>query len=178
MAQPFIGQIQAFGINFAPRGWAQCDGELLPINQNTALFSLLGTMYGGDGRTNFALPDLRSRVPLGSGVTPLGQVYTPGEFGGLETVTLTLQNLPQHNHSFSGSSQDASSVRAVEGGALAKSAIPSGTPNNFYGPPSPGQSLNPASISTEGLGGAHDNIQPYQAINWCIALQGIYPQRQ
>ena len=104
MAEPFIGQIQPLAFDFAPRGWARCDGQLLPISQNNALFSLLGTTYGGDGRITFALPNLQSRVPLKFGVRPGGGTYVLGEEGGSEQVTLTMSTMPEHNHLFIGTS--------------------------------------------------------------------------
>ena len=175
--QPFIGQIQPLAFNFAPKGWAQCDGQLLSIAQNTALFALLGTTYGGNGQTTFALPDLRSRVPVHFGVSQSGEQFALGEMAGVETVTLNVNQLPIHNHPFIGASANATSVAAVDGGALAKASRPTSTPNDFYGPMSPPQALNAASVAPVGSTEAHDNMQPYLTINWCIALAGIFPSR-
>jgi microcystin-dependent protein len=174
---PFIGQVQPLAFNFAPKGWALCDGQLLPISQNTALFSLLGTTYGGDGRNTFALPDLRSRVPVHFGTSQTGEHFALGEMAGVETVTLNVTQLPVHNHAFLGASADATATIASDGAALAKAARPSGAPNNFYGPMSPPQPLNSESIASTGSTEAHDNLQPYLTINWCIALVGIFPSR-
>ncbi len=176
MTQPFVGQIQAFGFGFAPRTWAQCNGQLMSIQQNAALFSLLGTMYGGNGVSTFALPNLQSRVPMHAG-TFNGETYFQGETAGEENVTLTLNMLPLHNHNFVGSSANATTQLPAAGQALAKIAIGSGTPNNFYGPDANPQPLNPASISPSGGNQAHINIQPYLAINFCVAMFGIFPSR-
>lgn len=175
--EPFLGQIQPMAFNFAPKGWAECDGQLLPINQYNALFALLGTIYGGNGQTTFALPDLRSRVPVNFGVSQTGERFTLGEVGGTETVTLSVAQLPIHNHQFMGSSADGTSLFPLDDAALAKATIPNKTANDFYGPQSPPQSLNPASITSTGSTEAHDNMQPYLTLNWCIALSGIFPSR-
>lgn len=173
--EPFIGQIQPMSFNFAPKGWAECDGQLLPINQYTALFSLLGTTYGGNGQVTFGLPDLRSRVPVHFGTSQTGERFTLGEMAGLETVTLIITELPLHNHSFLGSSADATVAMPADGVALAKGA-PAGA-NDYYGPLSPPQTLNPAAITSTGSTEAHDNMQPYLTLNWCIATAGIFPSR-
>jgi microcystin-dependent protein len=176
MSQPFIGQIQPMAFNFPPKGWAQCDGQIMNIAQNTALFSLLGTYYGGNGQSTFALPDLRGRVPLHMGVSA-GQSYSLGQPGGATSVPLTSQQLPAHSHSFIGSSADATVNQPAAGVALAKATRPSGTVPFLYGPMTTPQPLNAASVSNYGQSGAHDNMQPYLAINWCIALSGIFPSR-
>lgn len=177
MTQPFLGQIQAFGFGFAPRYWAQCNGQILAIAQNAALFSLLGTMYGGNGTSTFALPNLQSRVPMHFGTSPIGEVYYQGEIAGEENVTLTINMMPLHNHNFVGSSANADSTVPAAGQALAKIAIPSGTPDSFYGPDATPQPLNPGSVSPAGGNLPHGNIQPYLAINFCIAMYGIFPSR-
>lgn len=176
MSQPFLGQIQPFGFGFAPRGWAQCNGQTIAISQNAALFSLLGTMYGGNGTSTFQLPNLQSRVPMHFG-TWLGNIYYQGEVGGEENVTLTLNMLPQHNHNFVGSSGNANASNPAPGQALAKVTIGSGTPDSFYGPDATPQPLNPASVSMAGGNLPHSNIQPCLAVNFCIALSGIFPSR-
>lgn len=172
MSQPFVGQIMMAGFNFAPKGFAFCDGRLLGIAQNQALFSLLGTTYGGDGITTFALPDLRSRVSIHFGQGPGLQYYDQGEAVGTETVTLLQSNLPQHNHI-----------------AIAGTGGGSETPqNNFPGTDTSGNAaqfydsqagtlMNQSMIAPAGGSQPHNNMQPYTVINVCIALQGIYPSR-
>lgn len=171
--EPFLGQIQPMAFNFAPRGWAECDGQLLPINQYTALFSLLGTTYGGNGQSSFGLPDLRGRVPVGFGVSQTGERFALGEMAGVEIVTLNVNQLPIHNHPFLGSSANATTGMPSEGAALAEAQ----GPNSFYGALSPPQSLNPGSIASTGSTESHDNMQPYLTLNWCIAISGIFPSR-
>jgi microcystin-dependent protein len=176
MAEPFIGQIQSFGFNFAPRNWAFCNGQILPIAQNTALFSLLGTMYGGNGTTNFALPNLQSRVPMHMGQQQ-GVTYFQGEAEGAETVTLTINTMPAHNHTFAGTADPANNLDTAAGASLA--AVSKNTPpaGPFYAVDTTPQPINPASVSMIGGNLPHNNIQPYQAINWCIAMYGVYPSR-
>jgi Microcystin-dependent protein len=177
MTMQYLGQIRPFSFNFAPKGWAQCNGTILPIQQNQALFSLLGTTYGGNGVTNFALPDLRSRVPVHYG-NYAGQSYVLGEPGGVESVLLNSTQLPMHNHIFAVQASGTANVRnPVSGGALTSATLPSGTPNNFYGPMNTLQPLAAASVGQAGGNTAHTNIQPYLAVNWCIALQGVFPSR-
>ncbi len=175
--QPFLGQLQPYAFNFAPKGWAFCDGQILSIAQSSALFALLGTTYGGNGVQTFALPDLRGRVPVHFGTSQGGENFTLGEIAGSETVSLNITQLPSHQHAFMGSSADATSASAANGSALATAKRGSQTPNNFYGPMSPPQPLNPGSIGPIGGNQAHDNMQPYLTINWSIALQGIFPSR-
>lgn len=177
MTQPFIGQIQPLGFGFAPKDWAQCNGQILSITQNTALFALLGTMYGGNGTTTFGLPDLQSRVSLHAGQAPSGENFFQGETGGAENVALTLSTLPGHTHTFRGSSANGQVTNPAAGQALAKSSLGSGTPATFYGPMATPQPLNPSSVGPAGGNQPHPNIQPYQAINWCIALTGVFPSR-
>lgn len=165
---PFLGQIQAFGFNFAPRGWAMCNGQLLPISQNTALFSLLGTTYGGDGRTTFALPDLRGRVSMQMGTGPGLSTYRIGEKGGLERVNLTTQQIPSHNHSGKTAAETADPAKP-EGNSLASSII--------YKNQAPDAALNSATIGNGGGGQAHENMQPYFILNWCIAITATFPPR-
>jgi microcystin-dependent protein len=182
MTQPFIGQIQPYGFNFAPKNWALCNGQILSISQNTALFSLLGTYYGGNGTTNFALPDLRSRVPVHQGTLTGGSQYFLGEQDGVESVTLTLLQTPAHTHVFSGTSANANAVAPSDGTALAETWHPGGggSPGDpYYAPDTTPQALNPGSMSPWGSGApqAHTNLQPYLTINWCICMAGIYPSR-
>lgn len=176
MTQPFLGQIQSFGFGFAPRYWAQCNGQLLSIQQNAALFALLGTIYGGNGVNTFQLPNLQSRVPMSAG-SFAGNTYTQGEVGGEEQVTLTINTMPAHTHAFVGSSA-AGTVRVPAAGqSLATAADPNGKPIFTYGPDATQQPLNSGSIGPIGGNQPHTNIQPYLAINWCIALYGIFPSR-
>lgn len=177
MTQPFIGQIQPYGFNFAPKNWALCNGQIMSIAQNTALFSLLGTTYGGNGQTTFALPNLQSRVPMHYG-SFAGNSYALGEEAGEEQVTLLNSELPMHSHGFLGSSGAASTTAVGQNQVLATSTGGSGQPDNFYAPDSsPLLPLNPNSIQPTGGNQPHSNLQPYLAINWCICLYGIYPSR-
>src|SRR6266849_5629999 len=177
MTQPFLGQIQPMGFAFAPRNWALCNGQILSIAQNTALFSLLGTYYGGNGQTTFALPNLQSRVPMHFG-TFAGNSYSQGEEAGEETITLSINEMPAHSHTFSGTTSDANFQRPVDGAALAKVHHQGGTtPDFYYAPDTTPQPINPASLSLFVGNQPHPNIQPYLPINWCIAMQGIFPSR-
>ncbi len=164
MSEPFLGEIKIVSFNFAPKGWALCNGQLLPISQNQALFSLLGTTYGGDGRTTFALPDLRGRVPF-----HFGNGHVQGEVGGEEAHTLNLQELPAHAHTPNGSSNGASAASPA-GNVWASTAA------GGYSA-SADTTLNPASVTSTGGGQAHQNMSPFLALNFCIALQGIFPSR-
>lgn len=162
---PFIGEIRLVPFNFAPKGWAICAGQMLPINQNQALFALLGTTYGGDGRTTFALPDLRGRIPIGAGQPPDGSDYPLGATGGQETVELTTGQLPGHSHPVNASSAAATSKSPA-------TAYPAG--GGAYA----GQRnvrMKAAMIGLTGGGEGHENRQPYLSLNYIIALQGIFP---
>ena len=172
MTEQFIAQIQPFGFNFAPRGWAMCNGQTLAITQNTALFSLIGTYYGGNGTTTFQLPNLQSRVPVHQGTSSSGEQFVIGEVAGSENVALTLATMPMHSHAFLGVSGNGNAAAPVAGSALASST------DNFYGPSNSSLvPLNPSSVLVVGSGLPHPNIQPYLTINWCIAQTGIYPSR-
>jgi microcystin-dependent protein len=175
MSDQFIGEVRPFACNFAPSGWAFCQGQLLAISQNTALFALLGTFYGGNGTTNFALPDLRGRVGLKYGTDPSGNIYSIGEIGGEETITLTGQQMPIHTHTFSGSGVVGTRGRPADGSAMGTTSAG----HAFYG--ASNSSLTTINVGTVSLynGGnqAHENRQPFQVINWCIALRGIFPSR-
>lgn len=175
MTQPFMGQVQPYGFNFAPKNWAFCNGQIMSIAQNSALFSLLGTTYGGNGQTTFALPNLQSRVPMHFG-TYQGASYVLGEQAGEENVTILMSELPQHNHGFLGSSNAANAAPVGPNQVLALSTG-GGIPDNFYGPPTPYTTLNPNSIQPTGGNQPHNNLQPYLAVNWCICTAGIYPSR-
>lgn len=179
MSEPFIGQITVFPYSFAPKGWADCAGQLLPIAQNTALFSLLGTYYGGDGRVTFALPDLRGRVPIGIGQNPGGSDYSIGEMTGVETVTLTTATMPQHTHSMN-ATQNQGTVNTPAGNVTASVVQGDFTGSNqgfVYNPGTPNTSLQPASIGISGGSQAHNNVQPSLALRYCIAMVGIFPPR-
>jgi microcystin-dependent protein len=167
--EPFLGTITLFGFNFVPRGWAACQGQLLSISQNSALFSLLGTQYGGDGRTTFGLPDLRGRVPLGQGQGPGLGNYTVGEIGGLEQVTLNQTQLPAHTHGVAAATTATSKspVGNLPGVATGGSA---------YGPTA-GGSMSTGMVQPVGSNQPHPNMQPYLVGNWCIAVEGIFPSR-
>lgn len=164
MAEPFLSEVRLFSFVFAPRGWALCNGQLLPINQNQGLFSLLGTTFGGDGRVNFALPDLRGRVAI-----HVGGGHTLGERGGEQAHTVSISELPTHTHSFQASSAAATA-------ALARYPADSGTVVSYSDNTAPGAvALAPESLSNVGGSQAHLNMQPFLAISFCIALQGIFP---
>jgi microcystin-dependent protein len=182
MTSPYIGELRPFPYNFAPRGWAFCDGQILAISQNTALFSILGTTYGGNGQTTFALPDLRSRSPIHTGQGPGLSPYVLGEQAGEDTVTLLTTEIPSHNHTMTTRNDpttDANYVAApvagyfvsrylyhVNSSALAWTKATTGP-----------TALHANTVSAAGSGTPHANRQPYLTINWCIATQGIFPPR-
>ncbi len=167
---PILGQIIMFAGNFAPRGWAFCEGQLLPISQNTALYSLLGTTYGGDGKTTFALPDLRGRVPMhpghGPGLTP----RRLGEQGGAETVTLTTNNLPAHNHALNIHNGD-SKITTAAGNLLGNAQT------QVYSDEAASGQLSPAAVGSTGGSQPVSIMQPFNCVNYIIALEGVYPSR-
>jgi microcystin-dependent protein len=171
MPDPFIGEIRMFGFGFVPQGWAACDGQLLPIAQNAALFSLLGTTYGGDGQTTFALPDLRSRVPVCQGQGPGLSPYAPGQAGGTETVTLAAAQMPGHSHPVEASTSPAGSGQPA-GRTLARSAG-----HTYTARPGTRTAMNAAMLGQTGGSQPHGNIQPYLAVTYCIATEGIFPSR-
>ncbi|HET6511541.1 MAG TPA: tail fiber protein [Candidatus Kapabacteria bacterium] len=173
MAEPFIGQIIAGGWNFAPRSYATCDGQILSIAQNTALFSLLGTTFGGNGQTTFALPDLRGRVPIHMGQGPGLSSYSLGQVAGEENHTLILSEMPAHNHMVNVQSAIANQRSPVNNFLAMESQNRTSTYNTASG----GATLNAQSISAAGSSQPHNNIQPYLVINFCIALEGIFPSR-
>ncbi len=166
MAQPYLGQLLLASFNFAPRGYAECNGQLLAISQNQALFSLLGVTYGGDGRTTFGLPNLQGRVPI-----HVGGGYVQGQMGGSTTVTLSVANLPSHIHTLSVSSGSNGELLTPLGNTVG--AVTSG---NAYAATS-NATMATAALSSVGGGQAHNNMSPYLVLNWCIALQGIFPSR-
>jgi microcystin-dependent protein len=174
MSDPFLGEIRVLSFNFAPKGWAGCDGQLMAINQNQALFALLGTQYGGDGIRTFAIPDLRGRVAIHRGQGPGLNPYTIGERGGTEGVTLTVAQIPAHTHTALGSSADGTTLNPT-GAIWAKDAV-GGTEPYLTGAV-PNAPMAPQAISSSGSNVGHPNLQPFLVTNFCIALQGIFPSR-
>ncbi|MEH6822479.1 MAG: tail fiber protein [Motiliproteus sp.] len=175
MADPFIGQIKMFGGNFAPRGWALCDGQLLPIKQNQALFSILGTTYGGDGRTTFGLPELRGRVPMHEGSGPGLSPRPLGQKSGAEDVTLTESQIPSHTHlARCDKTVGVGHANVAEGNAWANDA---GTSTATYSSNTPDGDMASAAINNTGGSQAHTNIQPVLVVNFIIALTGVFPSR-
>jgi microcystin-dependent protein len=172
MSEPFLGEIRMFGGNFAPRGWAFCDGQILSIAQNTALFSLLGTTYGGDGRTTFALPDLRGRAPVHAGQGPVLSPYSLGQSGGSESVTLNTSQMPSHNHLVNVDTGDNGTTSHPNGQYLASTGSIS-----IYNNATDGSTLNQGTVQTAGGSQPHSNLQPYLCVDFIIALEGIYPSR-
>jgi microcystin-dependent protein len=168
MAEPFLGEIRTFGFNFAPQGWATCDGQILSIAQNTALFALLGTTYGGDGVTTFALPNLQGNVGIHA-----GNGFAQGSTGGVQNVTLDTSQLPSHSHPAEASTLGANKPSPT-GNSLA--VDPTGL-SAFYQSASPNTNLNAGTIGATGGGQPHNNMQPYLVLNFCIALEGIFPSR-
>jgi microcystin-dependent protein len=172
MANPFVAEIRIFGFNFAPKGWAFCDGQLLPLSQNTALFSLLGTFYGGDGKSTFALPNMQGSVPMNQGQSTTGTNYFLGQQSGVTSVNLLESELPLHNHGalVSGRTATARTVNnqlpAVGSGVQLYNAFPGTATNLAF------QALTPAGGSLP-----HNNMMPYLTLNFCIALQGVFPPR-
>jgi microcystin-dependent protein len=171
MSNPYLGEIKIMGFNFNPRGWAKCDGQILPINQYQSLYSLLGTTYGGDGRTTFGLPDLRGRAPMDFGTGPDGQVAL-GQKGGVENVILNLAQIPSHRHLVNVNSATGTTDEPSANTYMA------GAGSDVYGPyVDPKVKLNDGTSANNGGNQAHKNIQPYQVVNFCIALQGVFPSR-
>jgi microcystin-dependent protein len=164
MGEPFLSEIRLLSFNYAPKGWAMCNGQLLPINQNQALFSLLGTTYGGNGQTNFALPDLRGRAPM-----HVGSGHTLGEKGGEQAHTLSIAEIPTHTHVLSGSSN--SGTAQTPGGNLL-ATVPS---QLYHSPGNPLVAMNPGNVTNVGGSQAHLNMQPFLTLTFAIALQGIFP---
>ncbi|NOX43738.1 MAG: phage tail protein [Gammaproteobacteria bacterium] len=176
MAEPFVSEMRMFGFGWAPRGWAQCDGQSLPISQNQTLYSLLGTSFGGDGRTSFNLPDMRSRVPVhshGSANIPLGTA------GGTQSVTLTSEQLATHTHTMKATTSNGNAM-TFTGNIIAAgfdNRPDKQLPVDMYGPAANLVSLNTQSVSSNGSGMSHDNMQPSTVVNFCIALSGLFPSR-
>ena len=172
MADPFVAEIRIFPFNFAPKGWAFCDGQLLPISQNTALFSLLGTTYGGDGKSNFALPDLQGSAPMYWGQGPGLSLRDQGESGGEETVTLLQTEMPAHQHAL-----QAGQDQADQQQPSAVRAIGQSQPFIYKKPAASTQQLAPQAVGASGGDLPHNNMQPYLTLNFNIALQGVFPAR-
>jgi len=172
MADPFVAEIRIFPFNFAPKGWAFCDGQILPLSQNTALFSLLGTTYGGDGKSNFALPNMQGNAPMHPGQGPGLSLHDLGETGGSDTVSLLESEIPAHSHAFKASNSDgiaqgpADQLMAGGVGGIA-----------MYAVPGPLVQLSGNAVAPAGGDQPHNNMQPYLTLNFCIALQGVYPPR-
>jgi len=181
MADPFVAEIRIFPFNFAPKGWAFCNGQLLPISQNTALFSLLGTTYGGDGKSTFALPNLQGSIPVhaGQGQGPGLSQYFPGESGGTPTVSLLTTEIPSHSHGVNADTGAANSP-SPQGNVYKEGQIP-GTPvtaiASYNTSIAPLVALNPLTVGPGGGGQPHNNMMPTLVLNFCIALQGVFPAR-
>jgi microcystin-dependent protein len=171
MAQPYVGEIRMFAGNFAPVGWLFCGGQLLPIAENEVLFQLIGTTYGGDGQTTFALPDLRSRVPIHQGTGPSGNTRIIGEMGGVEAVTLTTQQIPAHSHPLHVST-------AVANNSNPSGSVPGESPSvTLYLEESPSVAMNVSVIAAAGGSQPHTNVQPFQCVNFIISQFGIFPSQ-
>jgi microcystin-dependent protein len=172
MADPFVAEIRIFPFNFAPRGWAWCDGQLLPISQNTALFSLLGTTYGGDGKSTFALPDLQGNAPMHPGQGPGLSLHDLGEIGGSETVSLLEWEIPSHAHTLRASLDDGDLTIPAPTRSLAKAQG-----QNVYAPAGSSVQMSGDALAPAGGDQPHNNMMPYLTFYFCIALQGVFPQR-
>lgn len=170
--EQILSEIKSFGFNFCPRGWAPLNGQILPINQNQALYSLLGTTYGGDGRTSFALPDMRGRASVSQGtLSGSNSDYTVGQKGGAETVTLTVPSMPGHNHNLMGTSANATAATAGNNHFAATPGV------TTYAPSGTNTTMNPNVVGNAGGSQSHENRMPFIATTWCIATQGIFPSR-
>lgn len=173
MADPFVAEIRVFPFNFPPKGWAFCNGQLLPLSQNTALFSLLGTVYGGDGKSTFALPNLEGSAPVHPGQATGGSQYFLGQAGGSETITLLQTEMPQHVHQLMAANGDPAESNIPTGNALARSNVfvysTTLTPL--------AQMASPQALAPNGGGQPHNNMMPYLTLSFCIALQGVFPAR-
>ncbi len=171
MSQPYVGEIRMFGGNFAPVGWMFCDGQLLPISQYDTLFNLIGTTYGGDGQSTFALPDLRGRVPIHQGLDSFGNNRVLAQNGGLETVTLTVSQLPAHNHVPQANSNPGSQASPANGVWAAQTTL---VP---YANVAPSVNMDPAASGSAGGSQPHDNMLPYLGVNFIISLFGVFPSQ-
>jgi microcystin-dependent protein len=171
MAQPYVGEIRMFAGNFNPVGWEFCDGQLMPISENETLFQLIGTTYGGDGESTFALPNLQSRIPIHMGTGSSGTTYALAETGGVESVTLTVQQIPAHTHPLMASMDSGS--QSIAGNAV----LAAQSPVSIYRPNAtpPNVAMNASSVSPVGGNQPHENMQPFVCINYIISLFGLYP---
>jgi microcystin-dependent protein len=171
MSEPYVGECRLVGFNFAPAGWTICNGQLLPISEYDTLFNLIGTTYGGDGQSTFGIPDLRGRVPIHQGAGP-GFSFSIGQVGGVEQVTLNVQQIPTHSHSLVGSSANGNTN-------LLRGAVLAANPTQIYNAlsPSPSAIMSPNSITNQGNNAQHSNLQPFLVMNWVISLFGIYPSQ-
>lgn len=172
MADPFVAEIRIFPFNFAPKGWAWCDGQLMPLSQNTALFSLLGTTYGGNGESNFALPDLQGAAPLHPGQGPGLSLYDLGQQGGVEAVTLLESEIPAHSHALRADSLDLADTNLANPGVV----LAQSSGGTLY-QTAAGTTLAPEALSPAGGDQPHNNLMPYLTFYFCIALQGVFPPR-
>jgi microcystin-dependent protein len=170
MSEPFLAEVRMFGFNYAPRGWALCDGQILPINQNQSLYSLLGTTYGGDGRTSFGLPDMRGRTPIHVGASAGGSDHSLGSKSGEEAHSLAMTKMPAHAH-VAQASADAGSSPVATGNVLAEST------NQVYTDPANLVDMDSDELTNTGGGQAHNNMQPYLTVNFGIAITGLFPSR-
>ncbi len=170
---PFVAEIRIFPFNFAPKGWAFCDGQILPLSQNTALFSLLGTTYGGDGKSNFALPDMQGNAPMHPGQGPGLSLHDLGETGGSETVSLLESEIPSHSHSMGAQNVPLGSLTGAAGNTYTHPAS-----GNLFNKANPVVvNMSDSALAPAGGDQPHNNMQPYLTLNFCIALQGVYPPR-
>jgi microcystin-dependent protein len=176
MADPFVAEIRIFAFQFAPQGWAFCDGQLMPISQNTALYSLLGTAYGGDGHSTFALPDLQGQAAISAGQSTIGSQYFEGQVGGSESVTLISTEMPIHTHTVSAVDAPATS-NSPAGKAWAKSVVVRQEQKLYHDASGATTTMNSMAFSLAGGSMPHNNMPPYLTLNFCIAVQGIYPSR-
>ena len=176
MADPFVAEIRIFAFNFPPKGWAFCNGQLLPLSQNTALFSLLGTTYGGDGKSTFALPDMQGNVPMHPGQGPGLSLHDLGETGGSQFVTLLASEIPAHAHFVGRGKADAGDSLTPVGSVWAQSGAGRGAAA-LYHEPAANAKVNVNSLGPTGGSLPHNNMQPYLTLNFCIALQGVFPPR-
>jgi microcystin-dependent protein len=175
MSSPFVAEIRMFGFNFAPTGWAQCDGQLLPISQNTALFSLLGTMYGGDGKSTFALPNLQGSAAMNWGQSSTGSQYFEGQQAGSQFITLLQSEMPFHTHQLRAQNIDPAEVNSPSPTVV----LGQSNNGNAYAPRSAGNIVNMNAQAATIAGGSlpHNNMSPYLCVNFCIAMQGVFPAR-
>jgi microcystin-dependent protein len=172
MSNPCLAEIRIFPFNFPPKGWAFCDGQILPLSQNTALFALLGTTYGGDGTSNFALPNLQGNAPMHPGQGPGLSLHVLGETSGSDTVTLLQTEMPAHTHGVQASGASDTTTPVNNAWASGQKGF-----GSFYAPPGNNVSMSPAATSAAGGSLPHNNLQPYLTLNFCIALQGVFPPR-